>query len=544
MASKTYDLCSKNTGKQIDSGKEATEGETAAEKNPDDKEGNTVTKFQFDPVLLRYKLFFFLFFAGFGTTFPFLGIYFKQIGLSASSVGILAGIRPLIQCISGPFWAVLADKYRARKLVLLFSIFAWLVMTVLLAFPRPHHEVCRKVNKTGVHSGKYDENAQKNSLVPFAPNRFFHAQTGAFFPLPSCFPKCQVNSGGRRRRNVNSGGQNATNNNVDFAGKETTNNYINASSKNSNFDNITITYIIERNPKELRDIFIMLLILIVAGEFLEAPSFIMTDTALLEHLGEQRAQYGKTRLFGSLGYGVASFGIGALLDKTNYEYCGKTLVNYTILFYIFAAFMIAAFLFAMFGITFTYQKSDERPSTKEVLKLFCTLKLGSFLVVAWFMGFTHGGIMNFLNWYLEDLGATRLLMGIGTLCRASAIVVGFSFSNFFINKFGHINMILFALVAYTLSFFGYSVIKNPWYALPIETAQGLCYSLSWSACITYLGATAPPSSTATVQGMYVSGIYQTLNITFNKGTFVICSRQSPENITVARSLTRGSFVEQ
>ena len=58
---------------------------------------------QVDKTLLLYKGFYFLFFAGFGASFPYMALYFKQIGLSASSVGMLAGIRPIIQFISGPF---------------------------------------------------------------------------------------------------------------------------------------------------------------------------------------------------------------------------------------------------------------------------------------------------------------------------------------------------------------------------------------------------------------------------------------------------------
>ncbi len=110
-----------HTSKNEDTAKET--GNDGKEKNCACAGKDVKKRFEIDPVLLRYRIFFFLFFAGFGTTFPYLGIYFKQIGLSAASVGILAGVRPLIQFISGPFWSVLADKYRARKIILLFLSF-------------------------------------------------------------------------------------------------------------------------------------------------------------------------------------------------------------------------------------------------------------------------------------------------------------------------------------------------------------------------------------------------------------------------------------
>eukprot|EP00794_Sanderia_malayensis_P003688 gene3688-4205_t len=498
-------------------------------------------KFDFDPVLMRYRVFFFLFFGGFGTTFPYLGIYFKQIGLSAASVGILAGVRPLIQFVSGPFWSLLADKYKARKLILLFSIFSWLVMTVVLAFPRPHDYVCRRVNESNGSTGNGrivdGRNAQKKDRIPTIA---YNGHIGELL-LPVCFPQCKMENdvyGGHlkkrqleRRKNVlsylndktnqlsinnqsytkhdleietvlgnNPGHNQHRNNHRYFAGKK--------SNTTGSRDSQKFHYVIENNPQEMKNIFIVLLMLIIAGEFLEAPTFILTDTALLEYLGESRTNYGKTRLFGSVGYGVASFGIGAILDRTHFVYCGKKMVNYTFLFYVFAVFMVIGFFFALFAVKFSYKKTTTEKSTcfKEVWQLFCTLKIFSFLVMTWYLGFTHGGIMNFLNWYLEDLGATRFMMGIGTLCRSFAVVCGFMSSNYFITRFGHLNMILFALVLYTLSFFGYSIIPNAWYALPIEFGQGVCYSISWSASITYLGAAAPKNAEATVQGV-LQGVY-------------------------------------
>ncbi|XP_065053510.1 major facilitator superfamily domain-containing protein 6-like [Rhopilema esculentum] len=486
-----------------------------------------------DPVLLRLRIFFFLFYAGFGTTFPYLGIYFKQIGLSAGSVGVLAGVRPLIQCVGGPLWAMLADRYNARKAVLLFSIMAWLVMTVLLAFPRPRYEVCKIVNTTETRIFNKTLVQKKDTV----PSIGFHDHMSEFLPFPHCFPSCADNPLHRSERSSDEiPGRSSLKDNKEivvhnffvqnfFNNTKPYNDYLPGTKRASNKTQKSssklehkekphanaVKYVIEWNQKEMHDIFVILLILIVVGEFLEAPSFIMVDTALLEYLGKERSRYGRTRLFGSIGYGVASLGIGAVLDRVHYQYCGKTMIDYTVLFYVFAGFMVVGFFFAMFGVKFSYTKkadcdNQSKAVAMSVLKLFCTLRHGSFLLIAWFMGFSHGGVMNFLNWYLEDLGASRFMMGIGTTCRSTAIIIGLMISNFAIDRLGHYNMILFALVAYTLSFFGYSVITNPWYALPIEVAQGICYSMSWSACITYLGAAAPPKTEATVQGV-LQGVY-------------------------------------
>lgn len=491
--------------------------------------------FKIDKELLKFKAFFLLFFAGFGSTFPYLGVYFKQIGLNATYVGILAGVRPLIQFISGPFWALLADKYKARKSILLFSILAWLVMTLLLAFPRPHREVCRKVNETR-HLSIASGTASARSQISVAG--IFQGHFGEVIYTNHC-PNCKgeklvgkrdtyystntKNLPGnviRNKRNKDEGITETSSNkgsgswiktkspvvilnvNLEYQNK-TKNNKDNKKEREHKSERIySIRYVIERDQNEIRYIFYILLVLIVVGEFLEAPSFIMIDTALLDHLGSDKKHYGKTRLFGSIGYGVASFSVGALLDHFQYEFCGKVYTNYMVIFYLFTGFMIIGFLFGLFFVKFKYNETKEGSKPLECIKVFLSVKFGSFLTICWFCGFCHGSIMNFLNWFLEDLGASKLMMGVATACRCMAIITGFFTSSYFIEKIGHIQLICWSLFSYVASYFAYAALHNPWWAIPVEVIQGLIYAISWSSCITYLGEAAPPNTAATMQGTY------------------------------------------
>lgn len=60
--------------------------------------------------LLFCKLFYFFFFGAFGSLFPLLAIYFKQLGMNPSQGGVLIGFRPFIEFLSVPFWTGLADR--------------------------------------------------------------------------------------------------------------------------------------------------------------------------------------------------------------------------------------------------------------------------------------------------------------------------------------------------------------------------------------------------------------------------------------------------
>ena len=98
--------------------------------------------------LLCCKLFYFFFFGAFGSLFPLLAIYFKQLGMNASQGGILIGFRPFIEFLSVPFWTGLADRWRRGKEMLLFSLLCWVVFTLAIAFVTPPAHKCLVYNGT------------------------------------------------------------------------------------------------------------------------------------------------------------------------------------------------------------------------------------------------------------------------------------------------------------------------------------------------------------------------------------------------------------
>ncbi len=72
-----------------------------------------LSRFFPDPVqqgLALAKGFYFFFFAAFGSLFPLMAVYFKQLGMNAAQCGFLTGIRPIVEYIATPFWNSMAHK--------------------------------------------------------------------------------------------------------------------------------------------------------------------------------------------------------------------------------------------------------------------------------------------------------------------------------------------------------------------------------------------------------------------------------------------------
>ena len=98
--------------------------------------------------LLVSKAFYFFFFAAFGSLFPLLGVYFKQLGINPTQCGFLIGMRPFVEFCSAPFWGSMADRWKKGKLILLCSVFSWILFTIIVAFIKPPADSCIRFNHT------------------------------------------------------------------------------------------------------------------------------------------------------------------------------------------------------------------------------------------------------------------------------------------------------------------------------------------------------------------------------------------------------------
>lgn len=63
-----------------------------------------------DQELLFVKTFYFFFYSAFGSLFPMMGVYFKQMGMNPLQCGLLVGVRPFVEFLSAPFWGSYADR--------------------------------------------------------------------------------------------------------------------------------------------------------------------------------------------------------------------------------------------------------------------------------------------------------------------------------------------------------------------------------------------------------------------------------------------------
>nr|XP_018918105.1 PREDICTED: major facilitator superfamily domain-containing protein 6 [Bemisia tabaci] len=512
-----------------------------------------------DQELLTVKTFYFFFYSAFGSLFPLMGVYFKQMGMNPGQCGLLIGSRPFVEFLAAPFWGSLADRWQKGHTLLLVSLSCWIIFTLPLGFMQPPATSCIRRNATDwtLEAPETPQRLMKREAPAWALD--MGPGAAALHDLEP-FSRQLVRAKRGTRPRLTPGKSPLD---VSYAS-----NYNHEEQKNwvSPFFS-SIVY----RTQDINKAFFLLLLLVVIGEFFSAPAITLADSAVITLLGEDADRYGHQRMFGSLGWGLAMFFVGIALDhSTSFpdHPCGpnEREKNYTICFATFSVLMGAALITATqinfkyeppveveqeppvappppsredylqqelaqqlnlpslasgtTGTTGTYGQSDankplpnlgktkmfaqttrEIPEWVTVLKHFANLKCGSFLFVAWFMGFGIGLIFTFLFWHLQDFGGTPTLFGVASVINHISEIFAYFFSFKLIRQMGHVKVLCLGLGGNIVRFLYISWLKDPWWVLPFEFIQGITHAAVWAACCSYIAHNTPPQLRGSAQGV-------------------------------------------
>ncbi|CAB0019373.1 unnamed protein product [Nesidiocoris tenuis] len=467
-----------------------------------------------DQELLTVKTFYFFFYSAFGSLFPLMGIYFKQMGMNPGQCGFLIGSRPFVEFLSAPFWGSLADRYQQGKKLLLLSLLSWILFTLPLGFIQPPAKSCVVFNQTHVY---LDTPEVRDLRKREAPEYFVENLGGDELLIRHTRSITRFRSEpGISPLNIKDIRL------VNYDEKE-----------QSSWVKPIFSSIVYRT-QDIQKAFFLLLLLVIIGEFFSAPAITLADSAVITLLGEDADRYGHQRMFGSLGWGLAMFFVGIALDHSTafpYHPCTPDTKekNYTICFATFSVLMAAserrqgantssAAVFRFFRLYFfsidhgSYsvlilqtqmfaQTMREIPEWVTVLKHFANLKCGAFLFVAWFMGFGIGLIFTFLFWHLQDFGGTPTLFGVASVINHISEIFAYFFSFRLISQMGHVKVLCLGLVGNIVRFLYISYLKNPWWVLPFEFMQGITHAAVWAACCSYIAHNTPQHLRSSAQGV-------------------------------------------
>ena len=527
--------------------------------------------------LLPSKLFYFFFFAGNGTLIPYLVLYFKQLGLNPSQVGIVSGLKPFISFLFSPVWGYIADKTRKTRLIFVLSLLAYVggyfayslapagdlcKMQNNMTHSTSHHPFMfhthmrrslvfgkvtnynlfidpQKAQKNNSNNQKDDDGFGKSrrhrihrysntSIAEHSRLTYLYAEMTptlmgeSLFHLPASVAFFGANSNDYlppfeddyeftevdKKNELNKANtiysaktwHGAVHHShapwtICGAAKANTVDSLNLDQSDSRKENSRTT-----------NIFLYLLAVTLFAALFSCPLITFVDTATIRKLRETNSthRYGNQRMWGSFGWGILAFVVGAIISVLPLCPGVNNEVNYYPAFYIFSGFLVISLLCGwklQFEDTVVENQAvNDFPTTSRTQRIMDGLKLlrdpvyFCFIATSFFIGVTMSIIKTFLFWYLKDIGAPQILFSIIAAVNCISEVTVYFFSSVLIKRLTHFGVLYVALICYALRLFYYGLLTSPWYVLAAEPLSGITTAAAWAAMTSYVGLNASPES--------------------------------------------------
>ncbi|KAH9393498.1 hypothetical protein TYRP_021633 [Tyrophagus putrescentiae] len=224
--------------------------------------------------------------------------------------------------------------------------------------------------------------------------------------------------------------------------------------------------------------------------------FTLLDATSIALSEKYNTSFGRVRFWGILGTGLFSPICGWLVDRTDGQ--SEFESDYSPTFHFFNFFV---FLTVVISIVLDIEVSaPPKNMLRNLLKLIKSPSVWILFVVIFVLGTLWGFIESFLFWYLLDLKAPKMLLGL-TLTTGAVVSLPFLVtSGWFVKRCGNENLMILALVFYFIRCYGYSLIESPFWCFPFEAMEVFTYHLMWVAAAIYSAELAPEGLRATMIG--------------------------------------------
>lgn len=226
-----------------------------------------------------------------------------------------------------------------------------------------------------------------------------------------------------------------------------------------------------------------------------APMVPLVDNSVMARLGEQRREYGRVRVWGSYGWGIAALVIGIIIQRQG-------------LLAAFPTYLVLMIILFWVGVRLPVQGGHTgEPVRHGLRRLFANRQWLLFTIVALVEGMTLGIFLNYLFLYLNEMGASNTIMGLSlTLATVSEIPV-FLYSRRLLARWGAPFVLMLSMVGTVIRAFAYAWMTAPWQVLPISLLHGPTFAAMWVAGVAYADENAPPGLGATAQGLFSSAVF-------------------------------------
>jgi MFS transporter, PPP family, 3-phenylpropionic acid transporter len=245
----------------------------------------------------------------------------------------------------------------------------------------------------------------------------------------------------------------------------------------------------------LLDTFMPVFLIAVLFYAFYAPVPSLADSATMYMLADRKEMYGRVRMGGTIGFGVAAFLAGVLVQ--NY--------GLRLAFWGGGSLMLLALLTSQ---KLTHNPQTVQESTREGLHtMLANRRWMLFLMLAFSGGVAMAGTNTYLFPFLKELGANETTMGlamtIGTISEVPVLFYG----HYLVRRFKPFRLLMLAMVFTGLRLLAFAAAGTPALVLVVQLFNGLAFPIMWMAGVSYANENAPSGLSATAQGMFSAMVF-------------------------------------
>lgn len=431
--------------------------------------------------LLPLKAHFFLYLAGQACVFPYLAVIGRQNGINASTIAIIFSLTPLAAVIIKPACGFVIDRTQNATAVIVF-LQAVLVIFHGVVFFSPSIKVHTDSSFTGYLNCNSSQLMVSNSSSASCIVSSAHESSPVLCNLTMFGDgfSVDINVTGASDTLVNLNGMSNICSNA-LAHKNVANEThavlhcpCESSVYNGNFWIYTVSVVISWASS--------------------ATLYTVTDAAVCEMLGDNVNAFGRQRLWGTISWGIVSPLVGLLIDEAS----DSSHADYRPGFYLFAALM-ALDILLLLSMPRLRTADLSLNLFKDVATLFRDAEIVLFTVWTFVVGALIGVLWSFSTWYLEDLHASKLMIGLSNTVMSLCVEVPLFFlSKTILERIGYFFSYSAAFLTLSIKFIGYSYLVNPWYGLIVDIPGGAIFPLAYSAMTVFAKRAAVPGTTASM----------------------------------------------
>jgi PPP family 3-phenylpropionic acid transporter len=210
----------------------------------------------------------------------------------------------------------------------------------------------------------------------------------------------------------------------------------------------------------------------------------------------ERYNYGNLRLWGSLGWAIASFLGGYLFSRIDLKF----IFPVTAFFFLFSI----VFLGFPFRSTKTVYRPDFKPIRLNVL--IHNKPLLIFIGILLLYGIVCSPVNAFINLYFSELGVDKSVIGLAYSIQSLSELPFFILGNVLVRKFGAQRVIIIAMIVMVMRMFFYGLVPVISLALIMGVFQGVTLSFFLVGVVDYIHKQLPDGRDATAQSL-IWGLY-------------------------------------